>query len=253
MRWSRSCLLVLQECKSFCTAAGASIFALEYGHQCFCGTDETDFEVYGLAVCDIPCAGSPDTVCGGYDAMSVYNIEPEAATTPTAPPTTPTAPPTTASPISSDDKSEISSSSSASSEKEVYPDYRPSSMSTEPIFSEGRPSSAYYSSSGGETSHDATVGSHLGCYLDVRHDRLLRSDMTESEHMTPAVCGAFCGEGGSEVFSLQYSTECWCGDEASFSGAVEADDSLCDYECAGDDTLRCGGYLYADVYRIEME
>lgn len=144
---------------------------------------------------------------GGYDAMSVYNIEPEVATTPTAPPTTPTAPPTTASPISSDDKSEISSSSSASSEKEVYPDYRPSSVSTEPIFSEGRPSSAYYSSPGGETSHDATVGSHLGCYLDVRHDRLLRSDMTESEDMTPAVCGAFCGEGGSEVFSLQYSTE----------------------------------------------
>lgn len=130
--------------------------------------------------------------------MSVYNIEPEAATTPTASPTT-------ASPIYSDDKSETSSS--ASSEKEVYPDYIPSSVSTEPIFSELRPSSAYYYSSGGEPSYDATVGSHLGCYLDVRHDRLLRSDMTESEDMTPAVCGAFCGEGGSEVFSLQYGTE----------------------------------------------
>lgn len=43
---------------------------------------------------------------------------------------------------------------------------------------------------------------------------------------------------------------CWSGDPASFSGAVEADDeALCDYECAGDDTLRCGGCPYADVYR----
>ncbi|CAM9553427.1 unnamed protein product [Ectocarpus sp. 13 AM-2016] len=78
--------------------------------------------------------------------------------------------------------------------------------------------------------------------------------MTESEDMTPAVCGAFWGEGGSEVLSLQYGTECWCRDLASFSGAVEADDeTLCDYERAGDETLRCGGYPYADVYRIETK
>lgn len=65
----------------------------------------------------------------------------------------------------------------------------------------------YYHSYSGETSYDTTVGCHLGCYLDVRHDMLLRSDMTESDDMPPAVCGAFCGEGGNDVFNLQYGTE----------------------------------------------
>ncbi|CAN0083513.1 unnamed protein product [Ectocarpus sp. 6 AP-2014] len=38
--YTASDTMSFEECESFCSTAGASIFALEYGRQCFCGTDE---------------------------------------------------------------------------------------------------------------------------------------------------------------------------------------------------------------------
>lgn len=40
--------------------------------QCFCGDGSTDYDKYGEADCDMPCAGDENEVCGDRSVMSVY-------------------------------------------------------------------------------------------------------------------------------------------------------------------------------------
>eukprot|EP00752_Nemacystus_decipiens_P008421 g7527.t1 len=219
--------MTTEECESFCSEKGASIYATEYGHQCFCGTDESDFEIHGPSDgCNLPCVGDPSTYCGGYDAMSVYTMVGSASAGGVA----------------------VSSTSSSGSGSLVMSSFTASAITSASAYAstEGNGSSFYDDLTSADGAHE-----HKGCYVDFKSGRMLRGGSTASSNMTPSRCNAFCSEGGHEVFNLQYGNECWCGDLDSLAAAIKADDdSLCDYACEGDPSHRCGGYLYADVYTI---
>lgn len=43
--------------------------------QCWCGGEETDLTKHGESTaCNYECPGNPDEVCGGFNAMSVYEF-----------------------------------------------------------------------------------------------------------------------------------------------------------------------------------
>ncbi|CBJ29140.1 conserved unknown protein [Ectocarpus siliculosus] len=60
-------------CEDFCRSAGADIFGLEFGHQCFCGDSrDTDLARYGTTDCHQPCAGDDSVTCGGHLAVDAF-------------------------------------------------------------------------------------------------------------------------------------------------------------------------------------
>ncbi|CAN0432766.1 unnamed protein product, partial [Ectocarpus fasciculatus] len=60
-----------QLCELAC--AGSSYFSTQYGRECWCGPDGTDYEKHGESTgCTYECPGNPDETCGGFYAASVY-------------------------------------------------------------------------------------------------------------------------------------------------------------------------------------
>lgn len=51
------------------------MYGLEYGTECFCGDDTSDFEVYGATAtgCDMPCAGDATVPCGEQNPPFMYH------------------------------------------------------------------------------------------------------------------------------------------------------------------------------------
>eukprot|EP00904_Undaria_pinnatifida_P003872 jgi/Undpi1/13486/HiC_scaffold_8.g03145.m1 len=56
-------------CQGICDS---SYYGTQYGEECWCGDDDTDYDVNGVATCDFACVGNSDEICGGRNAMSVY-------------------------------------------------------------------------------------------------------------------------------------------------------------------------------------
>lgn len=61
-----------QVCKAHCSSKGKYYYGTQYGSECWCGEEGTDYNKYGSATCDRPCSGDPTTICGGSYAMTVY-------------------------------------------------------------------------------------------------------------------------------------------------------------------------------------
>nr|XP_031862349.1 uncharacterized protein CI109_002314 [Kwoniella shandongensis]KAA5529421.1 hypothetical protein CI109_002314 [Kwoniella shandongensis] len=62
-------------CLNFCAGQGYQYAALEFGRECYCGNamDNGASLTSVSTVCGTPCAGSPITGCGGYNALQIYN------------------------------------------------------------------------------------------------------------------------------------------------------------------------------------
>ncbi|CAM9552578.1 unnamed protein product [Pylaiella littoralis] len=78
--------MTTDDCLTHCEEQGAAYMGTQYGRECWCYvTGRWDFDRFsgeeGGAVCDIPCAGNDEEICGGYDAFSLYKMDwPEAPT-----------------------------------------------------------------------------------------------------------------------------------------------------------------------------
>lgn len=67
--------MTIDSCLRYCEGQGHSFAGLEYGRECFCGSSvaESNLPVQGvLGKCEMPCSGNKDQVCGGPDALSMY-------------------------------------------------------------------------------------------------------------------------------------------------------------------------------------
>lgn len=40
--------------------------------KCWCGDSDTDYDKHGEGVCNYPCTGDANEICGGKNAISVY-------------------------------------------------------------------------------------------------------------------------------------------------------------------------------------
>jgi hypothetical protein len=71
------------------------------------------------------------------------------------------------------------------------------------------------------------------------------------ENNGPVECEEVCSEQGYTVFGLQYTKECFCGDEYDniYREGV-APEEECDYECPDLSGFKCGGFNRMNVYDI---
>ena len=58
-----------------------------------------------------------------------------------------------------------------------------------------------------------------------------------------------CTEQGYAYAGLQYETQCICANEEPKDGAKQ-NETMCDYNCPGDATSKCGGHWMMNVYQI---
>ncbi|CAB1103402.1 unnamed protein product [Ectocarpus sp. CCAP 1310/34] len=52
--------------------AGSAYYGTQYSVECWCGAEGADYDANGEGICDIPCSGDVNEICGGFYAMSVY-------------------------------------------------------------------------------------------------------------------------------------------------------------------------------------
>ncbi|KAI0195948.1 WSC domain-containing protein [Astrocystis sublimbata] len=116
-------------------------------------------------------------------------------------------------------------------------------------------------------SADNTIYAYAGCFNEsagLPNTTGLRaldgpSEVKEGE-MTVALCLAFCAQGDPQqnhvaayrYAGLEYSRECWCGDELN-PLVTQLKDGACDFPCDGDKTTACGGQLKLSLYNVTSE
>ncbi|XP_041463096.1 scavenger receptor cysteine-rich type 1 protein M130-like [Lytechinus variegatus] len=92
--------MTINDCITFCRLRDFAYAGLELGSECYCGDENTDFDLYGLfsdAVCRHTCSGNQLETCGGIAKMAVHRTA--ILTTTLVPTTTNYSLPRTPSPI----------------------------------------------------------------------------------------------------------------------------------------------------------
>uniref|UniRef100_A0A0P6K152 protein xylosyltransferase n=1 Tax=Aedes aegypti TaxID=7159 RepID=A0A0P6K152_AEDAE len=88
----------------------------------------------------------------------------------------------------------------------------------------------------------------LGCFQDEKNFRLLSGYYTNFKtNNSPRRCIQLCLQSGFLYAGVQYSSECFCGDEPPKASA-KLPDSSCNMKCSGDPKQACGGYFTANIY-----
>uniref|UniRef100_A0A1I7VC87 protein xylosyltransferase n=1 Tax=Loa loa TaxID=7209 RepID=A0A1I7VC87_LOALO len=87
----------------------------------------------------------------------------------------------------------------------------------------------------------------MGCYKDSRNSRLLNGHYYTFKNNSPSYCINTCLRAGYSFAAIEYRDECFCGDALTNIASLP-DISCKQYHC-NDDSLFCGGYNAAAVYR----
>ncbi|KAL9701776.1 hypothetical protein quinque_005217 [Culex quinquefasciatus] len=97
-------------------------------------------------------------------------------------------------------------------------------------------------------SGDYVPSRSLGCFQDEKNFRILSGYYTNFKTTnSPKRCIQLCLQSGFLYGGVQYSSECFCGDEPPKASA-KLPDSSCNMKCSGDPKEACGGYFTANVY-----
>ncbi|CAM9840437.1 unnamed protein product [Ectocarpus sp. 12 AP-2014] len=67
-------------CNEYCVGQYASFYAVQYGRECWCGDDSTDYAKLGaldMTECAYPCTGDADLTCGGFDSFEIFSLPAE--------------------------------------------------------------------------------------------------------------------------------------------------------------------------------
>lgn len=84
---------------------------------------------------------------------------------------------------------------------------------------------------------------YQSCWTDDAAARSLTGNEYRSDDMTVESCAAFCQ--GFKYFGVEYSRECYCGNEL---GGEAAPDAQCSEICAGDSSQWCGAAGRLNLY-----
>ncbi|XP_059620080.1 xylosyltransferase oxt [Phlebotomus argentipes] len=88
----------------------------------------------------------------------------------------------------------------------------------------------------------------LGCYRDEKKFRILSGYYTNFKGSnSPSHCIKMCLQSGFVYAGVQYSTECFCGNDEPPANAKLPDPS-CNMKCPGDAKEACGGYFAVNIY-----
>ena len=238
------------------------------------------------ADCKITCADKPGEYCGGSSRLNVYRagvVSSSSTTQSTTQTTTQSTSQTSssssiqstsltnvqltttsrktssASDISSSTVTSISVGSSSaatssttqipvSSSTTVSPIFTSSSSSatSQSVTSSSRPTSTI---TGPVAAPTVGVYTYQGCFLESASQGLSRAlalASFPSDEQTALLCATNCA--AYSYFGLQYSRECWCGNELN-PAAVSVPETDCSMPCAADKGQLCGGGNRLNVYR----
>ncbi|EKM51419.1 uncharacterized protein PHACADRAFT_263533 [Phanerochaete carnosa HHB-10118-sp] len=85
------------------------------------------------------------------------------------------------------------------------------------------------------------------CYVDNANGRVFAEEDPDNSALTVESCISSCTSQGFSVAGMEYSVQCFCGNEL-INGAVTAPDSDCNMACGGSATEACGGPNRLSVY-----
>ncbi|KAG8847181.1 hypothetical protein FRB91_012037 [Serendipita sp. 411] len=60
------------KCQSLCENAGFNLAGVEYARECYCGNTIMGNNRPQSGICNKPCTGNEDQICGGADAINIY-------------------------------------------------------------------------------------------------------------------------------------------------------------------------------------
>lgn len=88
----------------------------------------------------------------------------------------------------------------------------------------------------------------IGCFKDEKRHRLLSSFYANyKETNSPKKCIQICLQSGYLFAGMQYSTECFCGNEEPPLDS-KLPDSSCNMKCPAEPKSACGGYYAMNIY-----
>ncbi|XP_034250002.1 xylosyltransferase oxt isoform X2 [Thrips palmi] len=94
-----------------------------------------------------------------------------------------------------------------------------------------------------------TPGKSLGCFKDEKNLRRLNGySVTLKTTNSPEHCINICLQSGFPYAGVQYSVECFCGNNRPESSS-RLPDSSCNMKCPADPRKACGGYYTINVYQ----
>ena len=82
---------------------------------------------------------------------------------------------------------------------------------------------------------------YRGCYIDNAHgghDLIYQNP--DSQTLTIESCVATCVSKGYSVAGLEYSSQCFCGNDIQNGGALATSDTDCSLTCSGNNKEICG-------------
>ncbi|KAH7308553.1 WSC domain-containing protein [Stachybotrys elegans] len=253
--------MTLEACANACK--GFSLFAAEYGRECFCGNEiRGDAAVAeDQATCDVTCPGNKWNWCGGRNRFSLYRYD-AALENPAGETGTTSATGTTAS-TSSTSSSAAATTTSTSLSTTVSSTTSSTSTST----STSTTASTSTSTTTTTTSAQPTVSAPLWpgnanftyyhCVSEPSSGRLFTRQVLNDAAMTHDRCLEACWQ--FNYAGIEYGRECWCGDVVNWAGnsgatpganVTEAD---CKINCPGDTKTKCGGSKRMSLFQKKPE
>jgi hypothetical protein len=85
----------------------------------------------------------------------------------------------------------------------------------------------------------------LHSYLEPPGARAL-PQVFDDDDMTPELCATLCSS--NRYFGLEWSRECWCGDELHANTQAGIEES-CDMPCAGNAVQKCGAGMRLNLFK----
>ncbi|OCF34157.1 hypothetical protein I316_04107 [Kwoniella heveanensis BCC8398] len=92
----------------------------------------------------------------------------------------------------------------------------------------------------------------LGCLAEPSGSRALKAASTSDQTMTPEKCISFCSSKGYSIAGVEWSVECYCGNETTGTSLSKIDNSLsCSMPCNGLEYSQgyCGGSSTLTIYQ----
>nr|XP_019008257.1 uncharacterized protein I206_06812 [Kwoniella pini CBS 10737]OCF47038.1 hypothetical protein I206_06812 [Kwoniella pini CBS 10737] len=64
--------MTIEQCTSLCGNYGYAVAGVEYGDECYCGTQDDIANALVSGQCVMPCAGDSTEICGGPNALNIF-------------------------------------------------------------------------------------------------------------------------------------------------------------------------------------
>ncbi|KAM7206912.1 WSC domain containing protein [Rhypophila sp. PSN 637] len=263
--------------------AGYDYFGTQYSSECFCGSD-TPTDPAPAGDCNMACSGNPDEQCGAGMRLNVYKFDTAPTTAPMAPPIsgfefkgcyTDNFPERALAgkTVATDDMtlekcanicqvagypafgveyaSECFCGTSLDTRSTKVPEVECSMTckgdGTQYCGGPNRLNVYQVPSSVGGGSNVETVGGfrYASCWTDDVNDRALKAVDWRTDDMTVEKCADRCM--GYSYFGLEYSRECFCGNELAHR-STSAPEKECAMLCMGNPSQLCGGGSRLNLY-----